>query len=84
MWTIHGPNGHQKPSIAPNSPIGGHEAMEPWDHPRAMEAVGCHRWSSGTMHGPHYFTVSGIICVTIINPDISSFFLNTLGLHINL
>ena len=41
MWVIHG---LRWPPIAPDSAIGGHEAMEPWDHPRA---IGCHRWLSG-------------------------------------
>ena len=42
---------HAWPPISPNSPIGGHEAMKPWDHPRAMEgrrmppmAIGGHAW----------------------------------------
>ena len=37
--------------IAPDGPIGGREAMEPWDYPRAMEgrritsmAIGGHAW----------------------------------------
>ena len=38
--------------MAPDSPIGGHEAIEPWDHPRAME---------GRRMPPHYFSVSGIV-----------------------
>ena len=28
--------GTRWPPIAPDGPIGGREAMEPWDHPRAM------------------------------------------------
>ena len=37
---------------APDSHIGSHEAMEPWDHPRVMDS---HRMSSiaiRDMHGP--------------------------------
>ena len=44
------PDGHQKPPMAFDSPIGGHEAMEPWDHPRAIED---RRMTSMAMHGPH-------------------------------
>ena len=35
--------------MAPDSPIGGHEAMKQWDHPRGVEG---HRMLSGIMHGP--------------------------------
>ena len=38
--------------MAPDSPIEGHEAMDPWGYPRA---TGCHRWTSvaiGAMHAP--------------------------------
>ena len=59
---MHGP---RWPPKAPGSPIGAHEAMEPWDHPRAMEgrrmpsmAIG---GRGGGMHGPHYFSMSGIL-----------------------
>ena len=38
--------------MASDSPIGGHEAREPCDHPRAMEG---HRRPSGAIHGSHYF-----------------------------
>ena len=47
--------------MAPDSPIGGHEAMEPLDHPKAMEG---RRMPSMAMHGSHYFSVSGIVCLT--------------------
>ena len=44
-----------KSSVAPmaaDGPIGGCEAMEPWDYLWAMEA---YRIPSMAMHGPHFF-----------------------------
>ena len=45
---MHGP---RAPPRGPDGPIGGHEAMEPWDHPSIMEgrrvpsmAIGGHAW----------------------------------------
>ena len=49
MWAMHGPRWLP---MASDSPIGGHEAREPCDHPRAMEG---HRRPSGAIHGSHYF-----------------------------
>ena len=41
-------HGSRWPPRAPDSPTGGHEAMEPWDHPRAMDV---HRMSSMAIGG---------------------------------
>ena len=36
----------------------GHDAMDPWDHLRAMEG---HRWASEVMHGPDQFSLYRLV-----------------------
>ena len=57
MLTIPDTENYPGRCMAPDSPIGGHEAMETWSH-GAMEG---HRMPSGAMHDPDYFSLSRLV-----------------------
>ena len=39
LYTIPDSEIQPEPCMAPDSPIEDHEALEQWDHPRAMDAI---------------------------------------------